>query len=212
MRVTHLSFDLDGTLINSIGTMEVAWNIATAGLGIKVPFGSYRRYIGLPFPKIMNLLSLAHYERQLAAIYFKETRARFNKIPEILGAKDILSWSKKSGYTTSIITSKPRRAAEEICKNLEFPVDLLICGDDFVIGKPDASLLQPVLCQFSLQPQQVVYFGDMIFDLQFAINAGMGFTHFSNGGVNTLPKNLINRYPTVDHLHDIPLVLAGTKG
>ena len=51
-------FDLDGVLINSIHNMKFALNETNKKLGLKIKFSDYRKYIGLPFDKIMKNLKI----------------------------------------------------------------------------------------------------------------------------------------------------------
>lgn len=203
MSIRHVSFDLDGTLINSFATMKTAWEIATSELNINCGFAEYRRYVGLPFPKILAMLSLANFEIELSEVYFANTRRLYDQIPLIDGAEEILEWCHAQGLSTSIITSKPRRNSELILKKMGFEVDKLICGDDLARGKPDP-MAGKLLCEaFDLTPEQMLYIGDAIFDFQFALNSRMDFLLFDNHGDNRLPSNLLNPVKSVAHLSDI---------
>ena len=48
-KLKHISFDLDGTLIESKKLMNEAWDYATKKLSIHCDFANYESYIGLPF-------------------------------------------------------------------------------------------------------------------------------------------------------------------
>ena len=203
MHIRHVSFDLDGTLINSFATMKIAWEIATSELKINCGFAEYRRYVGLPFPKILDMLGLANFEIELNELYFANTRRLYDQIPLIDGADEILRWCRNAGLGTSIITSKPRKNSELILEKMGFEVDKLVCGDDLARGKPDPMAGQ-LLCEtFDLDPGEVLYVGDAIFDFQFALNAGMAFILFDNHGDNRLPGNMLNPVTSVPSLLDI---------
>ncbi|WP_322866767.1 HAD family hydrolase [Aquicoccus sp. G2-2] len=196
----HISFDLDGTLINSFAVMEIAWKTATGELNINCGFAEYRRYVGLPFPKILAMLGLANFEIELSEIYFANTRRLFNEIPVIDGANAVLDRCRALGLGTSIITSKPRHNSEMLLERMGFDVDKLICGDDLTRGKPDP-MAGRLLCEtFSLAPSEVLYVGDAIFDFQFALNAGHGFVLFDDHGANRMPSNMINAVTSVSEL------------
>ena len=203
MSIRHVSFDLDGTLINSFATMKIAWEEATSELGIHCGFAEYRRYVGLPFPKILALLGLTNFEIELNELYFANTRRLYDQIPLIDGADEILRWCRAQGLGSSIITSKPRQNSELILQKMGFEVDRLVCGDDLTRGKPDP-MAGRLLCEaFGLEPAQVLYVGDAIFDFQFALNTGMDFLLFDNHGDNRLPANMLNPVKSVARLSDI---------
>ena len=190
--IKHVSFDLDGTLINSFPVMKKAWEHATAELSIKCGFSNYKNYVGLPFPKIMEQLGLEAYERDLSDLYFATTKALRHEVSMIDGASDLLSALKSRGYSVSIITSKPRMNAELVVEQMGFEYDLLVCGDDYIRGKPDPIAGRDIFKNFDVKPAEVLYVGDMIFDFQFALNSGMDFVFFGDHGQNRLPSNLCN--------------------
>ena len=47
-------FDLDGVLVNSIKNMNHSLNQTSNFLKIKLNFNEYKKYLGLPFEKIMK--------------------------------------------------------------------------------------------------------------------------------------------------------------
>jgi len=206
--IKHVSFDLDGTLINSFATMKIAWEAATAELKINCGFAEYRRYVGLPFPKILEMLGLSNYRIELNELYFAGTRRLYDQIPGIDGANDLLDWCNAKGLGTSIVTSKPRQNSELILEKMGFAVDKLVCGDDLSKGKPDP-MAATLLCEeFDLAPGEVLYVGDAIFDFQFALNGGLRFILFDNHGENRLPANMLNQVESVAELAQIKAALA----
>ena len=206
--IKHVSFDLDGTLINSFSTMKIAWEAATAKLHINCGFAEYRRYVGLPFPKIMEMLGLSNYLTELNELYFAGTRRLYDQIPVIEGANALIDECKARGLGTSIITSKPRRNSELILEKMGFEVDRLMCGDDYSKGKPDPMAGQILCEEMGLSPSEVLYVGDAIFDFQFALNTGMQFVLFTDGGANRLPSNMLNPVASVPELSQVAGMLG----
>ena len=207
--IKHVSFDLDGTLINSFPVMKKAWEHATAELSIKCGFSNYKKYVGLPFPKIMEQLGLEAYERDLSDLYFATTKALRHEVSMIDGASDLLSTLKSRGYSVSIITSKPRMNAELVVEQMGFEYDLLVCGDDYIRGKPDPIAGRDIFKNFDVEPSEVLYVGDMIFDFQFALNSGMDFVFFGDQGRNILPANLLNPVTKIEILSELGAMLGG---
>jgi len=205
----HVSFDLDGTLIDSFAIMREAWEDATRALSIPCGFDRYRRLVGLPFPKILARLGLANVEAELAQLYFAGTRARQHRIAALPGAAEVLDLCRARGLSVSVITSKPRANAAPLLDALGLTVDLLLCADDVARGKPDPLSAQ-ILCQrLGLAPAEVIYVGDTAFDLQFALNAGMRFAFFDQEGAHRLPANLANRVDRIGTLTGLAALLDG---
>lgn len=208
MTLRHISFDLDGTLINSFANMKTAWEAATAELHINCGFAEYRRYVGLPFPRILEMLDLSNYESELSDLYFRHTRQLADQIPVIEGAPELLERCRARGLSTSIVTSKPRRNSELIVERFGFHVDRLICGDDLKRGKPDPAAAQLLCEELGLAPADILYVGDAIFDFQFALNAGAHFLFFTDQGANRMPTNMLNPVRSVDTLGEVDAAIA----
>ena len=51
-------FDLDGVLIDSLSNMKKALKKTSSVMMIKLDFMEYKKYLGLPFEKIMNKVAL----------------------------------------------------------------------------------------------------------------------------------------------------------
>lgn len=203
LKVKHISFDLDGTLINSIPGMKQAWSETILELGLAVGFDKYKKYIGLPFTDILRKLDLDRIEKEIETLYFRKTKILASKVKLNYGAIDILEWCKSRNISTSIITSKPRENAENIISINKLSVDLLICGDDYKIGKPMPENGLRVLEKFNINASDMVYVGDMIFDLQFAQNLEAHYIHFINEDENLLPNNIVNKVNIIKNLLEI---------
>ena len=203
LKVKHISFDLDGTLINSFPIMKQAWAETMAELGLAVGFESYKKYIGIPFNNIIDNLNLSSMKNEIEVLYFSKTKKLSNQINLTDNAKEILYWCNETGFSTSIITSKPRANAELIISEKRLEVDILICGDDLKNGKPHPDSGLKILDKFNLNANHILYIGDMIFDLQFAQNLGAHFKHFNNNGENILPSNLVNNVNTISNLIEV---------
>ena len=50
--------DLDGVLINSRSNMKTALNLTAEKLKIKLPFNIYKKFLGLPFEKILYKMNI----------------------------------------------------------------------------------------------------------------------------------------------------------
>ena len=202
-KIKHVSFDLDGTLIDSFHIMKAAWETSMASLNLNCSFSEYKRCIGIPFPKILETLDLSGYERELTKLYFSHTKKSAGNIKVTYGAYDVFDWANKIGISTSIITSKPRENAQILCDKFKFSVDLLVCGDDDREGKPNRRVADVLLKRFKILPSDVIYVGDMPVDFQFALNVGMKFIFFNSNGKNQLPANLVNEVKTISCLTEL---------
>lgn len=202
-KIKHISFDLDGTLIDSFPIMKVAWESSMLALNLNCGFSEYKKHVGLPFPMILELLDLSSYEKDLSKLYFSHTKRLAGDVKTFYGSHDVFNWASKIGISTSIITSKPRENAEVLCDKLNISVDFLVCGDDHRQGKPNAFVANAVLENFDVLSSEVLYVGDMAVDFQFALNVGMRFVFFDGNGINRLPDNIVNEIDTISYLTEL---------
>ena len=57
---SHIAFDLDGVLIDSLALMEESWQYAKANLQkeVKHTFNDYAKHIGKPFLAILEIIGI----------------------------------------------------------------------------------------------------------------------------------------------------------
>jgi HAD superfamily hydrolase (TIGR01549 family) len=202
-KLKHVSFDLDGTLIDSIPAMKSAWESTMKEVGLTTPFVKYAKYVGLPFNVILERLELLEFSNEITDFYFDQSRKNHHQVHLIHGAKELLESLSSTGISTSIITSKPRTNAEFFCKNLKIETDFLLCGDDFYQGKPKIEPGKQLVAKLKINSDEVIYVGDMIFDLQFAANCGFDFVYFKNDNRNKLPRYLLNNVKSINKLSEL---------
>ncbi len=206
-QIRHVSFDLDGTLVDSFDVMRQSWEAATRQLGIECEFEKYRNYVGLPFDKILEKIGLSNRHADLANLYFSGTQAMQDRVMKIEGADELLVACRTRGLSLSVITSKPRRTAFPLLRDLKLDVDFLVCADDVPKGKPDPNSAMLLCDHLCLTPAEVLYVGDTALDYHFAINAGMSFVLFDNNGLHRMPSNLLARVERVTTLSAIAALL-----
>ena len=57
-KIKAVLFDFDGVLIDSIPVMKLAWSSVESKYNIQNNFEEFRQYIGIPFPEILEKLSI----------------------------------------------------------------------------------------------------------------------------------------------------------
>jgi len=178
----HFSFDLDGTIINSIPVMEKAWNQVRSEFGITVPFIAYKDKIGVPFNTILNHLGLDELGGEFEQRYFELTGEHIDEIQVFDGFPEFLDKVKASGCSTSIITSKPSVNTHAILAKANIVVDAVVCSDEVSLGKPHQESFQHVLNALNGKTtERSIYFGDGLPDFIFSVNAGLDYCHCTFG-------------------------------
>lgn len=202
-RPRHISFDLDGTLIDSFPVMRAAWENVCQVFSLTIPFESYRLYIGVPFEVIMSKLGLTESCEDIKKVYFDYTHENANKITLFNGQRELFFRLRECGISISIITSKPRRNAEHLVEKFGIDVDILICGDDFSVGKPHPLPMMKLTQNLNTDGSNILYVGDMLSDFQFAVNSDVGFIFFSGGEYSDISELVLNPKATATNLLEL---------
>lgn len=185
-KVQHLSFDLDGVLIDSLPVMELAWRGVQKETGINIPFSLYKQYIGFPFLDILDLIGVPpSLQHDVKNIYNNLSMQNHDKIKIYPGILQSLQKAKQYGFDISIVTSKTRERTEDIINNqlkgIEF--DAIVTCDDVENkrGKPHPDSLLKACIEVEKDPIYSVYIGDMDSDRETALRAGVHFIHAAWG-------------------------------
>ena len=200
----HISFDLDGTLINSIPLMKLSWENVSSQLNLGIGWEMYRKNIGLPFSQICKNLSIEKFEFEAYDLYFKFNQDNADKIRPIDGLKDCIDWVSLNNIDWSIITSKPKITTIPILELFDLNPKVIITSDDVKNGKPYIESSKLLTSQLSGKINKIYYVGDTTIDHLFAINSGFEFIEF-----NQLPgnKHILNNRAVISNLVDIKNVL-----
>ena len=175
-------FDLDGTLIDSIGDLADAMNAVLESLGHPVhPRDHYRFLVGdgieilvrraLP-PEIVDetdIPDIVSLMRQEYSTRWTATTRPFPEIPELLvqlHARNIF---------IAVLSNKPDFATREIVGELfaDNPFEIVRGALEGVPLKPDPSSVLGIISELGQSLQQSVFVGDTAVDMATGVNAGM---------------------------------------
>ena len=184
--IKHLSFDLDGVLIDSLGVMRKAWTSAMTEVGLGIDFEDYSKHIGKPFRNILEEVGI---DKSLFDSIEKEydnvSSKLVSEIKVYKGVKEAIKSLKKAGLLISIVTSKSRKRTEQIMANVMpgFIFDSIVTPDDINDnrGKPNPDPLMQACLNVGVDPYNTVYVGDMESDRECSKRAGVHFIHAAWG-------------------------------
>jgi HAD superfamily hydrolase (TIGR01549 family) len=168
-------FDLDGTLVDSLGQIESAMNIARVTLGHgESPHGQIFEKLGLPVHELFGDLKLSSsLQEELIAEFrlrLKESINIENKcFPYV---SPLLGKIRKLGIKVAIATGKSTNMACEVVENssLRGSIDF-IQGTDGFLPKPNPEVINRCLNKFS--GLKAVMIGDRAEDMIAATEAGI---------------------------------------
>lgn len=170
-------FDLDGTLLDTIGDLAAAGNYALEEMGLAVhTVDEYKYFVGNGIPKLIERMMPANSseaDRQKAHELFSEyyERHETDRTAPYPGIAELLSEMRRRGLTALCCTNKDHIFAEKLLRGF--------FGDDLteIVGagrgfphKPDPAAVYYLMEKYS--PEEApLYVGDSGVDMQTAVNA-----------------------------------------
>lgn len=181
---SHIAFDLDGVLIDSLSLMRESWTAAKQGLEgiIEQPFESYAKHIGKPFQTILESIEIPEqYQERIQREYENHAMLNAHKIRLYDGVLSLLRQCQDKNIKCSIVTSKSRERTLDILNQYFGEIDFssVITPESvkFNRGKPYADQLLKSCIESGSNPSDTLYVGDMDVDYQCAKNASVSFAH-----------------------------------
>tara|TARA_B100001063_G_scaffold135102_1_gene126375 strand:- start:382 stop:1011 length:630 start_codon:yes stop_codon:yes gene_type:complete len=171
----HFIFDLDGVLFNSLSNMEYSWNKVKKKNNLKTSFAEYKKYIGLPFKKILINLGIKDNYNKIQHDYFLNSKKNISKIKLYPNVKKILEILKKKNKILSIVTSKKRSNALILINKIGIKFDYIKTENKKFRGKPNPDLLNLCIKKSKIKKKLCVYVGDMAVDCLTAKRAKIDF-------------------------------------
>lgn len=183
MAYTHVIFDLDGTILDSLQDLAAACNHVCEEEGWPTfPVDAYRRKVGNGMAKLVERIIPAEFfgdqavfDRALARFrsYYDEHKTDHTApYPGILDALDELA---EAGVTLAVLTNKDHAAAAPLVARY-FGEDRFahVQGrSDAFPPKPDPAVTEHVLAAIGADPETTLYVGDSDVDIMCGHNAGM---------------------------------------
>ncbi len=130
---------------------------------------------------------------------------------EIPGAKDTIKTLNKD-YTLGVLTTKPERLMLSNFKDAGFDLSFfkfMHGADHAPYRKPDPKVFDKSLEVLGFKPENVLYVGDSMFDMEAAINAGLNFVAVETGFYkrDDFIKNDLNENNIISSVKELPNLL-----
>ena len=182
-----LVFDWDGTLIDSVGRIIASLQAAAADCGVSPPDdAACRGVIGLSLP-----LALSHLFGPLAAArqqaLFEAYRSHYLQHSTVAeqpftGLELLLPALRSAGYQLAVATGKSRLGLDRslAAYGLHPHFDASRCADE-TRSKPDPLMLNELMTELAVSPQQALMIGDSRHDMAMATAAGVAALGISHG-------------------------------
>lgn len=175
-------FDLDGTLLNTIGDLAVGCDHMLSLRGL--PTHTYEEYCSFVGNGIMRLVERALPEELRTADYIKSARRDFvdfyiehidaHTVP-YEGMVELINLLQQRGAKLAVASNKFQAGTEKLIKKFFPSIEWVeICGNrEGVPLKPDTALVDMILEKAGIEREGCVMIGDSGVDIQTARNAGI---------------------------------------
>ena len=173
-------FDLDGTLLNTLGDLRTAVNLALRAY--KLPERSLeevRMAVGNGIRKLISRSVPAgtapEVEEQVFArfkeeykLHCSDTTAPYEGIPELLKTL------REEGFQVAVVSNKADFAVQELMKQY-FPgmYDVALGETEGLARKPAPDMVEHVLRRLGVKKEDALYVGDSEVDVETARNVGV---------------------------------------
>lgn len=171
-------FDLDGTLLNTIGDLAAAGNHTLAEMGYpQHPEDSYRHFVGNGIPKLIERMLPADCGEEVRKSAFERfmeyySQHKCDRTKPYPGIPELVRELKSSGVICGANSNKAHEFTNELIR-MNFGEDIteiIGYGAGFP-AKPDPGAALEMLRRTKIPPEQALYVGDSDVDVMTGHNA-----------------------------------------
>lgn len=174
-------FDLDGTLVDTLGDIAASMNRALEGRGFPpLPPEAYKEIVGWGIKRLaFNALPQEDRNDETAALvagdaqrfYAEQPLAHSRPYP---GMADLAAELRRRKIRRAVLSNKPDQVCRLVAEGL-FPrgsFDLVQGELPGLARKPDPAGAWELLVQLDLTPREAILMGDSEIDMETAVNTG----------------------------------------
>jgi len=212
-------FDLDGTLVDTIGDITVALNRTLADLDLH-PHSerAVRDMVGGGLAKLLQrglaahgvCLEAADHDQAVARLlhhYAASPAAQSQLYP---GARETLSALRNAGIACGICTNKPETIARDLLQamGVDEAFGVIQGSEAGFPRKPDPAGLLHAVGALGATPETALMVGDSAVDLETARAAGLSGVVLVSYGYSVTPVTELKADAVINHLHELVQGLA----
>jgi phosphoglycolate phosphatase len=186
--IRGIIFDFDGTLIDSYEAIGESLNHVRSSFGLPpLPPEEVKGMVGHGLEHLIDKAvgpqgieeGVRLFRQSYAALCERKTRI----LPQV---KETLDELDRRGYQMAIASNKPSYFARDILKALEMEhlFAEVLGPNDVERPKPDPEMLEIIMMRVGLSPDEVVYVGDMLIDIEVARHAGVAVYAIPTGSAS----------------------------
>lgn len=177
---THVIFDLDGTLLNTLDDLADAGNYVCATHGWPVhPVEAYKLMVGGGIPNLVKKFSPADLNEEALSAVQAEFSAYYNahkedKTAPYEGMPEVIALLKAAGVSVSVLTNKADHMAGAVVEHYYPGVfDVVLGALPDVPVKPEPAMLRLLMEQVGAEQESTLFVGDSNVDIITGKNGGI---------------------------------------
>ena len=181
LKYKGIIFDLDGTLVNTLGDISASMNRALKLRGFpELKTEEYREKVGWGIKRLAYLaLPEEARSEETSALLGAEASRYYAETPLLhsrpyTGVPELVSALRQMKIKTAVLTNKPDPAAQLVVSGL-FPPGSFSHVQGEISGKPrkpDPACVWELLVEMELNPADVIIAGDSEIDIELALASG----------------------------------------
>jgi phosphoglycolate phosphatase len=216
--IRGIIFDFDGTLIDSYEAIAESLNHVRSTFELSpLPMEEIKGMVGHGLEQLIDR-AVGPDRIEEGVKLFRQSYATLceRKTSILPQVKETLDELDRRGYRMAIATNKPSYFARDILRALEIEhlFAEVLGPNDVQRPKPDPEMLESIMMRVGLSPDEVVYIGDMLIDIEVARRAGVAAYAIPTGSASResllqgRPDRVLHRFS--DLLTVLPTV-SGTR-
>lgn len=177
---THVIFDLDGTLLNTIDDLADAGNHVCAAHGWPThTVEEFKLMVGNGIPKLVERFVPEGLEKTALAAALSEFSAYYDvhkadKTAPYAGIPEAVAALKGAGVRMAVLSNKAHDLAGPVVEGYFPGVFPVVQGAlPSVPTKPDPTLLRQLMARLGAQPETTLFVGDSNVDIRTGKNGGL---------------------------------------
>lgn len=170
--VKLIIFDLDGTVVDAYEAIIDSFNYMMNKLHLpSISPTLIRKAVGWGDRMLLKPFLGGNLLTRALDIYREHHKISLVKKSRLIpGAINILKYLKKKRYKLAVASNRPSEFSGILIRHLKIDkfFDFVLYADQIKKGKPDPQIIKKIMRSLKVSPQQTVYVGDMVVDVQAA--------------------------------------------
>lgn len=204
-------FDLDGTLVNAYPAIIESFNFTLKKLGYPLQNSlTIRKAVGWGDENLLRPFIKKKDLSKALKIYRRHHRFSLLKKSYLFaGVKNLLKYLKKKNFKIAIASNRPTVFTKLIIKNLSIKeyIDYILCADRLKYIKPHPQILYEIIKKFSLKPEEALYVGDMVIDIEAGRRAEIKTVAVTTGSNTEEELALIKPFKIISRITQLKDIL-----